>query len=129
MFKIFNKKSSSPLDAYPVGSYYISSISTSPETLFGGTWERITNRFLWCADDNEIGSTGGERNHTLTINEMPSHTHSIYALEYNPSEKWLNVNSGNAWGRLNRNVSYTGGSQAHNNMPPYLGVYCWHRTA
>ena len=76
MFKIFNKKSS-VLDAYPVGSIYMSVNSTSPASLFGGTWEQLKDRFLLGAGDTYTnGSTGGESTHTLTVDEMPSHTHS-----------------------------------------------------
>ena len=42
---------------YLVGSIYTSMNSTSPADIFGGTWEQITNRFLYCADSS--GSTGG----------------------------------------------------------------------
>ena len=61
---------------YPVGSIYLSTSSTSPQTLFGGTWQRIQDRFLLCAGSTyAAGKTGGEAEHTLTVNEMPSHTH------------------------------------------------------
>lgn len=61
---------------YPVGSVYLSTASTSPATLFGGTWERIQGRFLLAASSAyAAGSTGGEASHTLTANEMPSHNH------------------------------------------------------
>ena len=62
---------------YPVGSIYISASSTSPGTLFGGTWERIRGRFL-LAENSSIpaGETGGEAHHTLTEQEMPTHTHT-----------------------------------------------------
>lgn len=61
---------------YPVGSIYMSVNSTSPASLFGGTWERIKDRFLLAAGDTySAGSTGGEAQHTLTVDEMPSHYH------------------------------------------------------
>lgn len=66
-----------PLAAYPVGAYYISSSSTSPATLFGGTWTQITNRFILAAGSSySVGSTGGSATKTLTANNIPSHTHS-----------------------------------------------------
>lgn len=66
------------LDAsYPVGAIYLSVNSTSPGTLFGGTWEQIQDKFLLSAGSTyTAGSTGGEATHTLTSNEMPSHNHS-----------------------------------------------------
>lgn len=62
---------------YPVGSIYTSVNSTSPATLFGGTWEQIKDKFILCCGDNYAnGATGGEATHTLTTSEMPSHGHS-----------------------------------------------------
>lgn len=61
---------------YPVGAVYISFADTDPSELFGGTWEPIEGRFLLAASsDYEVGSTGGEATHKLTVAEMPSHTH------------------------------------------------------
>ena len=60
---------------YPVGSVYMSFNSTSPTTLFGGEWEQIVDKFLWCT--NSSGETGGEATHTLTVDEMPSHRHTV----------------------------------------------------
>ena len=115
---------------YPVGSIYISVNNTSPAVLFGGTWEQIQNRFLLSAGSSySAGATGGEATHTLTIDEMPKHRHS--------SKGWAAVTdySGDyytlgAQGQSdNYTTNYTGGSQPHNNMPPYLVVYMWKRTA
>ena len=65
---------------YPVGSIYISTISTNPSDLFGfGTWERVKDRFLLAAGNAySVGNTGGEVMHTLTINEMPRHGHKVF---------------------------------------------------
>ena len=64
--------------AYPVGSIYMSVADTSPETLFGGTWEQLKDKFLLGAGDTyTAGTTGGSASHTLTTNEMPSHSHSL----------------------------------------------------
>lgn len=66
-----------PLAAYPVGAYYISSSSTSPATLFGGTWVQIQNRMIMAAGSSySVGATGGSATKTLTTNNLPSHTHS-----------------------------------------------------
>lgn len=62
---------------YPVGSIYISANSTSPATLFGGTWSMIKDKFILLAGDTyRAGSTGGEASHKLTIDEMPRHNHT-----------------------------------------------------
>ena len=76
--------SASLLDkVYPVGSIYMSTSSTSPADLFGGTWESLKDRFLVGAGSSyEANATGGASSHahttgehTLTIDELPSHNH------------------------------------------------------
>ena len=63
---------------YPVGSVYMSVNSTSPATLFGGTWEQIKDKFILSAGDTySAGATGGEATHTLTTDEMPTHSHTF----------------------------------------------------
>ena len=114
---------------YPIGSIYISTNNTSPASLLGGTWEKIRDKFLLSESDTiSAGSTGGEATHTLTVDELPSHTHNtpVAAGSYTTMD-----GSGNTWVPIynNSNVGYTGGSLAHNNMPPYLAVYMWKRTA
>lgn len=118
--------------AYPVGSIYLSVNDTDPATLFGGTWERIGGRFLLGADSTyAAGSTGGEAEHTLTIDEMPKHNHGLD--NYNASGNatpFLTVQHQDKIGYGgNVQTMYAGGSQPHNNMPPYLTVYMWQRTA
>jgi microcystin-dependent protein len=68
---------------YPVGAYYISESATNPATLFGfGTWELLTDRTLMGAGSSyAVGAQGGEATHTLTVAEMPSHTHSRGTME------------------------------------------------
>ena len=117
---------------YPVGSIYISYNHVNPSTLFGGTWERIQNAFLWAVDsDGEIGETGGEAEHALTIEEMPLHSHTI------PNIKQTGSDTGGAYaeswggGSGSRDLvsDSVGGGQAHNNMPPFINVSIWRRTA
>ena len=64
---------------YPVGSLYWSSKSTNPSSLFGGTWVQIKDRFvLACGDTYKtVGATGGASSVTLSVSNMPSHTHSF----------------------------------------------------
>lgn len=116
---------------YPVGSIYMSVNSTSPATLFGGTWEQIKDRFLLGAGDSyTAGSTGGEAMHTLTIGEMPPHSHEGKTYSGNNWDKkqWTFKSIYNsAEGSIGS--TNTGGGQPHNNMPPYLVVYVWKRTA
>lgn len=122
---------------YPVGSIYMSTSAVSPAELFGGTWTKIENRFLLAAGSSySAGSTGGEARHTLTVNEMPSHRHNINKARYG-TYQWLSAGQGGTdavrtdnYDAANTNTTHaTGGGQAHNNMPPYLAVYVWQRTA
>ena len=63
---------------YPVGSIYWSSNNTNPGTLFGGTWTQIKDRFILAAGDYySNGATGGAATVTLTVSNMPSHSHTI----------------------------------------------------
>lgn len=126
------------LAAHPVGSVYQSTVATSPEELFGGVWEPIRDVFLLAEGMREAGSTGGEAEHTLSTAEMPSHTHRIVKMSWGGKGLDTTIsNSYNFWiydtkesAPLNESyVAKTGGSQPHNNMPPYLAVYMWQRTA
>lgn len=119
---------------YPVGSVYMSTNSTSPETLFGGSWTKIQDRFLW-ATVNTPMTTGGSKttdDHVLTIDEIPPHTHSYYGhYGYNrPARSTLGWNLGDT-DYSNYDVTTTGGGQGHSHtyMPPYFEVYMWYRTA
>lgn len=124
---------------YPVGSIYMSANDTSPSILFGGEWERIKDRFLLsCGDTYAAGSIGGSATHTLTVDEMPSHSHSSRISTENDKYFGVLENQGGwqgevlvGWGNATKaNVmGYTGGGQPHNNMPPYLAVYMWKRIA
>ena len=118
---------------YPVGSIYMSVNSTSPATLFGGQWEQIKDRFLLSSGDTyKNGSTGGSATHTLTINEIPSHSHTLISNTPQGSSDTISILStlqGSDENAFLRHSGYVGGSKAHNNMPPYLVVYMWKRTA
>ncbi len=128
--------SSAAASAYPVGSVFISTVATSPNTLLGfGTWERIQGRFLFAADSTHAaGTTGGEEKHTLTTAELPAHTHrgSQYYVNSAGQGTVTQLASGSSYGfgyGATYESSETGGGSAHNNMPPYLSVYMWKRTA
>lgn len=143
---------------YPVGSIYMSMVDTDPATLFGvGTWARISQgRMLLGADDStyEAGATGGEATHTLSVNEMPAHSHDISKSGDHTHQVSRNIDLGSTdpkgWGgsrdTINdydggtnfktssagahtHTIDNAGGGAAHNNMPPYLVCYIWQRTA
>ena len=118
---------------YPVGAIYISTADTSPGTLFGfGTWEQIKDRFLLAAGDAyAAGATGGAAEIALTVNEMPEHNHGLhFSGAVGPyASPVYGDGSSQEWGYSPNTVSNSGGGQPHNNMPPYLAVYMWRRTA
>lgn len=128
------------LAAWPVGSIYITVSNTSPAALFGGTWERISERFLLGASSSyPAGGTGGEFTHKLTQSELPDYSLSvtngsnvIRSKTGNSADAYVQVQSG-GWGIPNWEsktvtVASGGSGEAHNNMPPYLAVNMWKRT-
>ena len=132
-----------PLNPYPVGAVYISIENVSPQVLFGGEWERIEGRFLLGADESyKAGSTGGEAQHTLSIDEMPSHQHKLIGKggayegkisdalvapgDIYPDQVAFHQGSG-YWDQGRYELEKIGGGKPHNNMPPYLAVYMWKR--
>lgn len=128
------------LAAWPVGSIYITVSNTSPAALFGGTWERISERFLLGASSSyPAGGTGGEFTHKLTQSELPNYSLSvtngsnvIRSKTGNSADAYVQTQSG-GWGIPNWEaktvtVASGGSGEAHNNMPPYLAVYMWKRT-
>ena len=117
---------------YPVGSIYLSVDATSPAAKFGGTWTPIENLFLYPVPTNTAaGVQGGESSHTLTVAEMPSHSHSR-RMAYGGSNGQniptydKSTNAPYGYGTI-EDTGVTGGNAAHNNMPPYMTMYAWHR--
>jgi hypothetical protein len=114
----------------PVGIIIQLYSHSNPNTMYPGTtWERLINTFLWgCDSSGDIGITGGEKTHKLTVNELPEHTHgSVYSgnVDATKTHAWLaSGGSAMAYGTIE-----TGGGAAHNNMPPYTQVSIWRRTA
>jgi hypothetical protein len=124
---------------YHVGKIVIETENINPATYLGfGTWQ------YWGAgkvpvgvdfndtDFNTSGMTGGEKTHTLTINEMPRHKHlTVGNFGGTSGDKHLPqfTYKGADWndGDVDENAQYTGGSQAHNNLQPYITCYMWKR--
>lgn len=129
--------------AHPVGSYYWSSEATEPSILFGGTWTQIKDKFIIAVgDEHTVGISYGSNiknlshthtsaahthttgNHTLTINEMPNHSHTIFAnTDYRESGEtgyWgLDLYQGYAYGaekdaNNGTGTRASGGGEAHN---------------
>lgn len=124
--------------------FWVSNDPTSPASFFGGTWERIKDTFILAAGDTyAAGSTGGEAEHTLSIEELPDRV-TAAVLNASGSSKYM---SGIDWGSITvqsgsycvtsiydyvtnkLNSSFTKSGQPHNNMPPYITMYVWKRIA
>lgn len=102
----------------------------------GTTWIRHNGYFLYGATSgvtaNHATADGGEATHTLTINEMPNHSHKVrytggYANGVNGGMPGTSVDATPGYNDLI--IANEGGGQAHNNMPPYKNVYIWERIA
>ncbi len=129
---------------YPIGAIYLSIDNTNPSKLFGGTWKQIAQgRTLVGVDTsqtefNTVQKTGGEKTHTLVIDEIPAHNHIFHQRILAWDAGWPNsvinpsYEAGNIqWQSHNKDASMmnTGGSQSHNNLQPYYTCYIWLRTA
>ena len=122
---------------YPVGTIYTSVSSVNPSTFFGGTWVAFgSGRTLIGVDTsdtdfNSVEKTGGEKTHTLTIDEMPSHNHNKLKLRWSTSAGANAVygSNGSGSGSDRDSESFEGGDQPHNILQPYITVYFWKRTA
>ena len=131
---VITQKKNEPIGSIIMGTGDNFATQVAVQAIYNGTWEQIKDVFLLAAGDNYIaGSTGGEATHTLTVNEMPKHSHNLpvdkqYGEATTTERDRINLTSGIAY-----NNGYasneTGASQPHNNMPPYLTVYMWRRTA
>lgn len=113
---------------YPVGSIYMSVNDVSPDTLFGGTWERIEDRFLFAASTwgHPAGVEGGSETAEITI-EAHKHTSNTY-----DDVKFVSgaVTSGSYDIPITGTTNSAGGDTITISiMPPYLAVYMWKRTA
>jgi hypothetical protein len=123
---------------YPVGHILMTENSANPNTYLGmGTWVAYGQGKVPVGVDssqtefNAIGQTGGEKQHILTVAEMPNHTHG-YSY---PSNTIVGREGGMVAEDTAKGTSYTtlqtsaiGGNTAHNNLQPYIVCYMWKRT-
>lgn len=152
-FKKLEEKKLRLEQIYPIGSIYLSINETNPSELFGiGEWELLKDRFLIGAGNKYYaGDKGGNTSHTLTINEMPSHTHvqnphnhytNIFWKSFYPGNNSQNgyvimtndssdkAGPGNYLGEMSKTTATnqsTGGNQSFDITNPYLSVYMWKR--
>ena len=125
---------------YPVGSVFIGVVSTNPDTLlFGGTglttWAAFgAGKVLVGIDSSDtdfdtVEDTGGSKTHTLTISEMPAHTHTTTLRGNGENEQVDFPAAGDSLDPSRTMTSgSTGGGGPHDNVQPYIVVYMWKRT-
>ena len=105
--------------------------------LYDGEWEPFgAGQVLVGAGTNggrnfTAGSTGGEYEHTLTVDEMPAHTHSEHGRSRSTYDggDYFNNTSGVRGYSWNNTTGSAGGGKPHNNMQPYVVVYMWRRVS
>ena len=119
---------------YPVGSiYFNAAVSTNPATLLGfGTWVayaagRVPVGKAASGTFDTLGEEQGAETHTLTIAEMPAHTHTYGKSTTSENMSIHDING--LRGAATTNTGSTGGGNAHNNIQPSITVYMWRRTA
>jgi hypothetical protein len=127
---------------YPVGSMYISTVSTNPVDLFGfGTWEQIKDVFLLSAGDTYLaGSTGGSTNHSHTLEggyaKIAPLTSSAYMYANTKTANWtatrrvpLAESAVSNSGSIAAGTTLGGSTDETESLPPYLAVYVWKRVS
>lgn len=133
---------------YPIGSIYMSVNNVSPATFLGGTWEALQDRFLIGAGNNyAVNATGGNTstgassvaNTGSTVLDVEHIPYGLLWVEGNqPGKVHQEINSlstgGGAFGKMGRAITSGQGhshtmEHTHSNLPPYLAVYMWKRTA
>lgn len=124
---------------YPVGSIYISTTMPDPAdvgALLGGTWVPFGQGRVIVGVDEEDDDfsisylTGGEKEHTLTKNEMPVHGHEVYGRT-GSTAAGSNCYQGRNWNgtSVTTVTGNQGGGLAHNNLQPYITAYMYERIA
>jgi len=124
--------------AYPIGAIFTTTVayanSAAVVAAVGGTtWTAFgSGRVLVGVDTgdsnfNTVEKEGGASTHTLTISEMPAHTHTYGKSTTSENMSIDDING--LRGAATTNTGSTGGGAAHNNLQPYITVYMWKRTA
>lgn len=119
---------------YPVGAYFFSNNSTSPSSLFGGTWAAVdAGRFICAAGSGyDAGAQGGASSVALVCNQLPAAVWFCGGVTDGPypTDLAVAVNSGSQYGMHTRSgVDANAARNAHENRPLYRAAYIWRRTA
>lgn len=118
-----------------VGDIIFSTSDENPSTIYGGTWVAWGKGKVPVgvdtsdSDFNTVEKTGGEKEHTLTVDEMPSHKHDFGQQFTTTSSLSGTYGYYMIAGTQTDVIKNTGGNQPHNNLQPYITCYMWKRTA
>ena len=117
-----------PLAAYPVGSYYISSVSTSPASLFGGTWVQVQDRMILAAGSTYTAgtlanpATGGSATKTLVTANLPSHTHTFTTSTAGNHTHTVSGSTQSAGSHTHTVSGTTGGAGSHSHTRGTMNI-------
>ncbi len=131
---------------YPVGAVYLSFSDTSPASIFGNTWEKIEDKFLFGSisdrPNDTAGHMGGEWKHTLTKAELPGHEHELLVGPYDSGTPgtilgttWRAMAVGDTGGDGDTKYYYhpstmpVGDGNPFPILPPYIRVNMWKRVS
>ena len=118
-----------------VGDIIFSTSDENPSTIYGGTWVAWGKGQVPVgvdtsdSDFNTVEKTGGEKEHTLTVDEMPSHKHDFGQQFATTSSLSGAYGYYMIAGTQTDVIKNTGGNQPHNNLQPYITCYMWKRIA
>lgn len=119
---------SNPLAAYPIGAYYISSVDTSPAVLFGGTWEQVQDKFILAAGSTYTAgtlvnpATGGSATKSLTVQNIPSHTHTFTTSEAGNHTHTVSGSTQSAGSHTHTVSGTTGGAGSHSHTRGTMNI-------
>lgn len=129
---MFNPKLLS--EAFPINKVEVFFDAEDHSNFLGFQWEMVSQGKMPIGlntsdtDFNLIGKTGGEKEVTLTIAQIPPHSHELYCSGTGGNSSSLQRVTNNGVWDANKTKS-TGGGQPHNNMPPYIVMAFWRRVA
>ena len=128
-----NQVTSSLNNLRPVGSLYITVTDENPADIWTGTeWEKVEDVFLLATGKRTLGSVGGTEETTISIENMPAHTHSYIRTTAVSGTNYDRTFNGTAVERVTATTTATtsaGEGKPINNMPPYLAVNVWKRVS
>ena len=121
-----------PIPALPIGYIYQSLSSTSPASIFGGTWTKMEAGFFMGCDSSfsDLIVKSGSNVITLTTSQIPSHYHGFTNYNSTSSNAWKGVmeNAAAYTSKIDTTLASVGGGGEHENKPPLLGVHTWRKT-